>query len=578
MRRANAHSFSPYALRAIVIWVFIALTTLTSVACRTDEETPSARPAKSDALHAGEAWFEEVAVESGLNFKHTIGQRRFLFPEIIGGGAALFDYDNDGDLDVYLVQSGDLTAEAATRPPNRLYRNLGEGTFEDVTGAAGVGDRGYGQGCAAGDYDGDGDIDLYVTNLGPNVLYRNNGDGTFTDVTSASGTGDPGWGTSAGFFDADNDGDLDLIVVNYVHWTRDAELECNGPKGERDYCNPRNYDAPARDTFYRNNGDGTFTDATQAAGFDKAFGNGLGVAFGNFDNDDRTDVYVANDGNPNQLWMNRGDGRFENDALLAGCAVNAQGAAEAGMGVATFDADGDGDLDLFMTHLRSESNTLYINSGGNFDDRTAQMGLAAPSLRYTAFGVGFADFDHDGRLDLYIANGKVTLEGVEDPASMPDPYVDPNQLMRGVGRGAFEEVTPIGGTAAPVIGTSRAAAFGDIDNDGDIDIVVVESDGPARLLRNIVDKLDHHAVMFRVLDDRGRAALSARLLIHAGNRRFTRIVETTYSYCAANDPRVHVGLGPINHVDSVEVRYADGSSQRFGPFEADRVHTLKKGG
>lgn len=555
--------------------VLAATVAIVLMGCDARESAPTS--AKSIARsQPGGPWFEEVAVKSGLKFTHSIGPRRYLFPEIICGGAALFDADNDGDLDVYLVQAGDLLAEPASRPPNQLFRNRGDGTFEDVTSAAGVGDRGYGVGCAAGDYDGDGDTDLYVTNYGPNVLYRNNGDGTFTDVTAASGTGDSAWGTSAGFFDADNDGDLDLFIANYITWKPEVEIECNRSTGERDYCNPENYDAPARDTFYRNNGDGTFTDATTAAGLHAAFGNGLGVTFGDFNDDHRLDIYVANDGNPNQLWLNQGECRFENDALLAGCAVNSQGSAEAGMGVVALDVEPDGDLDLFMTHLRNESNTLYINNNGVFDDRTAQMGLAASSLRYTAFGVGVADFDHDGLLDLYIANGKVTLDGVADPSGMEDPFVDVNQLMRGVGRGAFEEVTPIGGTAEPIVGTSRAAAFGDIDNDGDVDIVVVEASGPVRLLRNIADRQGAHAISFRVLDESGRPALNARLTIRAGGRTFARSVETAYSYAAANDPRVHVGLGAAAEVDRVDVRWPDGSSQTFGPFPAGELHTLRK--
>lgn len=568
-------SFLRASYRATILVACSAL--LVFAGCRSERAPHDARGSESaPALsHAG-IWFEEAAAEAGITFTHSIGTRRFDFPEAIAGGVALFDADGDGDLDVYLVQAGDLRAMPSSRPPNQLFRNRGDGAFEDITDSAGVGDRGYGMGCAAGDYDADGDIDLYVTNYGPNVLYRNNGDGTFSDVTASGGAGDDGWGTSAGFFDADNDGDLDLFVVNYINWRADNELTCSRTSGERDYCNPQNYDAPARDVFYLNNGDGTFTDATRAAGIDAAFGNGLGLAFGDFNNDGLVDVYVANDGNPNQLWLNLGGNRFEDDALLAGCAVNSQGAAEAGMGVALFDAEADGDLDLFMTHLRNESNTLYINNGGVFDDKTAQLGLAAPSIRFTAFGVGFADFDHDGRLDLYIANGKVTLDGVGDPAAMKDPYVDPNQLMRGVGNGAFEEISPIGGTAQAVVGTSRAAAFGDLDNDGDVDVIVVESNGPVRLLRNVTDKRDNHYISFRVLNEKHQDALNARLLIRAGDQVFARSVEIAYSYCAANDPRVHVGLGPLSRVDSVRVRWADGTSQTFGPFDADKRITLVK--
>lgn len=558
-------------VRAAMLIAFVFL----SSGCRSDNLPVARGDGKRRARPSG-PWFEEIAADVGLDFHHQIGQRRFLFPEIIAGGVAMFDADNDGDLDVYCVQAGDFSASPNERPPNQLFRNRGDGTFEDITTTAGVGDRGYGMGCACGDFDFDGDVDLYVTNHGPNVLYRNNGDGTFTDVTKACGVGDAGWGTSAGFFDADGDGDLDLFVVNYVAWQAETEIHCNRSTGERDYCNPENYNAPARDTFYRNNGDGTFTDATRSAGFDAAFGNGLGVAFADFNDDDRVDVYVANDGNPNQLWMNLGNNRFQNDALIAGCAVNSRGAAEAGMGVVAIDADADGDLDLFMTHLRNESNTFYVNHRGNFDDRTAQLGLASPSIQYTGFGVGLADFDHDGRIDLYVANGKVTLDGVADPAGMPDPYVEPNQLMRGTAGGAFEEVNPIGGTAAPLIGTSRAAAFGDIDGDGDIDIAVVESNGPIRLLRNIAAKEGRHSIRFRVLDEKGLTALNARLVIKAGDQTFTRYVNPSYGYCASHDPIVHVGIGPAKVVDSVAIRWPDGTGQSFGPHAAGEMHTLRK--
>ena len=297
---------------------------------------------------AAGAWFEEVAADAGLDFIHVRAlETQFWFPEIMGGGAAWLDYDDDGDLDLYLVQGGQLERGGPAVPGNRLYRNRGDGTFDDVTEQAGVGDRGYGMGCACGDYDNDGDVDLYVTNVGPNVLYRNNGDGTFTDVTAQAGVGDPGWGTSCAFVDYDADGYLDLYVVNYLVWSADRELECLSGNGQRDYCMPNSYDTPAPDTLYRNNGRGGFEDVSVSAGIRAALGNGLGVTYGDFNRDGHLDIYVANDGMLNQLWVNTGDGRFTDQALIAGCALNMHGISEAGMGVSVVDVENDGDLDFF---------------------------------------------------------------------------------------------------------------------------------------------------------------------------------------------------------------------------------------
>ncbi len=531
-----------------------------------------AMPQRDARLHeAGSPWFEEVAVASGLAFRHERGPQRYLFPEIMSGGAGLLDYDGDGDLDAYMVQGGDLMPSGSAVAGNRLYRNRGDGTFEEVTVAAGTGDTGYGMGCTAGDYDGDGNTDLYVTNVGPNVLYRNRGDGTFEDVTDAAGVGHPGWGTSCAFVDYDTDGDLDLIVVNYVRWSIAVERECSGRGGGRDYCKPNNYNAPAPDTLYRNNGDGTFTDVSEPAGLRRAFGNGLGVACADYDLDGLPDIYVANDGMPNQLWINLGDGRFEDRALLAGCAVNRQGMAEAGMGVAAVDLDHDGDPDLFMTHLRDETNTFYRNDGGVFEDTSALTRLGAPSIPDTGFGMGFADFDHDGRLDLYVANGRV---GRWDPTPNPaDPYGERDQLYRGLDADRFE---PVGSSGSNDIDNSRAAAFGDCDNDGDIDILVVSNAGPVRLLRNEAGRSGHW-VVFRVVNRAGSDALGATVQLQAGQRLQRRLVQSAYSYCASNDPRVHFGLAGETEVTSVIVGWPDGTQEAFGPFAADAIHELRRG-
>lgn len=533
-------------------------------------------PNAVERMTAGDAttaWFEDVTDRSGIDFTYMRGlETNYWLPEIMGGGAAWLDYDGDGDLDLYLVQGGQIDGDAATVPGNRLYRNHGDGTFEDVTDAAGVGDRQYGMGCACGDYDNDGDIDLYVTNVGPNVLYRNDGDGTFTDVTLEAGVGDPGWGTSSAFVDYDADGDLDLFVVNYIVWSVDREQKCFAHV--QDYCSPTAYDAPAPDTLYRNEGDGTFVDVSESVGLRAAFGNGLGIACGDFNLDGHVDIFVANDKTVNQLWINTGDGQFRDEALIAGCAANMHGVAEAGMGVAAVDVESDGDLDLFMTHLRDESNTMYLNQGGVFEDITPTTGLSAPSIPFTGFGMGFADFDHDGRLDLYVANGRV---GRYKPLwSQTDPYGEPNQLFRGVGAGLFEDVAPRGGVLHEPIGASRAAAFGDYDNDGDIDVVIVNSGAKVQLLRNVAGGRGNW-IMFRLLDRRQRDAHGAMIRIEAGGAVRWRLAAPTYSYCACNDPRVHFGLGDSSGVDEVKVRWPSGRIESFGSMPAGRLHELREG-
>ena len=510
-----------------------------------------------------------------IDFQHIAAvTHRFWMPEIASGGVALIDYDGDGFLDVYFVQGGELVATAPDHPANRMYRNLGDGTFEDVTDSTGTGDTSYGMGAACGDYDGDGDVDLYITNVGPNVLYRNNGDGTFTDVTEAAGVGDAGWGSSAAFVDYNGDGLLDLFVVNYLDWSPSSEKECWSSLDERVYCGPNAYDAPARDVLLRNVGNGRFVDVSKSVGLNRTFGNGLGVAPGDFNGDGRWDFYVANDGTPNQLWMGQGADRFKDEAPTLGCALNHHGTAEAGMGVAAVDINQDGRLDLFMSHLRGETNTFYLNRGTWFDDVTPTLGLGASSTSYTGFGLGFADFDHDSNLDLFIVNGRVIrVRPYDDPKR---PYDEENLLYAGDSSGSFREVLPRGGVNPPLVRTSRGAAFGDLDNDGDIDVVVVNRDARVHVLRNVIGAQGNW-VMFRVLDARGCYAIGARVEIATGSRRRYAIVQRAYSYCASNDPRVHFGLGRSPRVDEITVRWQDGHTEKFGPAAAGQLYDLRRG-
>src|SRR5437867_1309230 len=453
----------------LLVWQAIA------VACGRTASLPA-----GNAAEAGQPWFEDIAERAGIHFEHHSGHRdKFYLPEIMGGGAALFDMDNDGLLDVYFVQSGSLSSPAGTASGSRLFRNRGGARFEDVTSGSGADvagpstPLGAGMGVAAGDFDNDGNVDLYVTNFGPNVLLKGDGHGHFTDVTARAGVASSGWSTGAAFLDYDRDGFLDLLVVHYLNWQPSAEVECYSLTGVPDYCSPRTYDLPSSSALYRNNGNGTFTDVTDRSGLRAAVGNGLGIVAGDVNGDGWIDVFVANDGTPNQLWINRNGRGFEDAALTMGCAIDLDGKAKAGMGVHLADVDGDGDLDLLVVNLDGESDSLYRNEKTFFRDDTAAAGLRAISRPFTRFGVAMLDFDNDGFLDIYEANGRV---GRQSELFSSDPYAEPNLLFRGAGGPRFDEVKPRGGTRTLLVATSRAAAFGDIDNDGAMDIVVSNRD------------------------------------------------------------------------------------------------------
>lgn len=536
-----------------------------------------------------EPWFSEEAVSRGIDFRHQSGQgggdSPLLFPDIMGSGAALVDVDGDGDLDVYLVQSGFLSEAGSqagdTGPANRLYINQGDGRFVPAQDPGAAADRGYGMGVTAGDYDNDGDVDLYVTNVGPNVLLRNDGNGRFEDVSAAAGVDHPGFGTAAAFVDLDRDGDLDLFLVNYIDWDLSIERDCfHG--GVRTYCLPANYAAPGMDVLYRNDGDGSFTDVTEAAGIDLAYGNyagnyrasrpGLGVIGADFNKDGLIDLFVANDLMANQLWINRGDLRFQDQATLWGCDVDEHGIAKAGMGVAAADIDDDADVDLLVVNNIMQSDSFFRNEGGYFVDTTSAVGLGASSRRNTRFGVALVDFDNDGRLDLYHANGAIAnFQPVEG-----DPYVQPNVLYRHSADGRFVEVRPEGGVSAPLVHTSRGLAYGDVDDDGGIDLLIVNRDSRPYLLMNKVASRGNW-VRFRVVSREGRDAHGATVSLLAGERRLERDVQTAGSYLASNDPRVHFGLGGETRAVDVTVRWPTGELERFGDFEGGRTIELHQG-
>jgi hypothetical protein len=527
------------------------------------------RPSPSGAA----TFFRECARERGLDFRHRDApQRRHHFPEIMGAGLALLDFDSDGDLDVFCVQSGDLLDPSGS-PGDRLFENDGQGRFRDVTERAGLREHAYGMGVAAGDYDADGDVDLYVTNVGPNALWRNEGDGTFKDVTELAGVGDPAWSTSATFVDYDRDGLLDLFLANYIRWAPERELECHFRTGRRDYCHPNNYGAPARDTLYRNLGAGRFEDVSVAAGLGAAFGNGLGVAAADLDGDGRTDLFVANDMLANQLWIQGADGRFRDRALALGCALSSRGEAESGMGVQAFDYEEDGDLDLFITHLRGQGHVLFRWSGHGFVDRTAPAGLSASTLGDTGFGCGFADFEHDGDLDLYVGNGHVILE--EPFADERQPYAQSDFLALQGENARFERVAAERVTSPRALGSTRGVALGDVDGDGDIDVLTTDCGGDLKLLLNEAPKRGSW-IAARVLERSGSDALGARVRLRAGGRDRWRILDTGSSYCSSQSPVVHFGLEPSARVEELEVHWTDGTRQSFGALAAERTHVLRR--
>ncbi len=538
--------------------------------------------------------FREVATEVGLEFHHFTGATgEYLMPEIMGAGVALFDYDNDGDLDVYLVQGTMLDPTksfkdalfpppAGWKPGNRLFRNLlaetGKLQFVDVTEKAGVGHVGYGMGVAVGDYDNDGYQDLYVTNFGHNVLYHNNGDGTFTDVTREAGVDDERWSTSAAWVDYNRDGYLDLYVSNYVDFTVRGNKRCYAATGAPDYCTPRLY-RPVPDRLFRNLGNGKFEDVTETAGIGSAISPGLGVVCADFNGDGWMDIYVANDSAANFLWLNQGDGTFKEAGLVSGTAYNSNGIPQAGMGVAAGDFDNDGDEDLVVTNLSLEGCNLFVNDGkGNFYDAAAEYGLLQPTFPYTGFGTEWFDYDNDGLLDLFIANGAVTV--MESLRGTPYPFAQIKQLFHNEGEGRkFREVT---GSAGPVFAqaeVSRGAAFGDIDNDGDIDIVVTNNNGPVRLLLNETNRASkRHWLLVRLEAARGnRFGIGARVEVHDRGRKLLRRVHTDSSYLSANDVRVHFGLGESSEVEAVVVTWPEGSRERWERLRADQIVTLRQG-
>jgi hypothetical protein len=565
-------------------------------ACRSPDPDGEGLPR---AQSAG-PWFVDVASETGLSFTHHSGRTdEFYYPEVIGSGAALLDSDNDGDLDVFLVQGRPVAAASVQGKElrSRLFRNdLEPGAngshlrFVDVTDRSGLSVIGHGMGVAAGDYDNDGCVDLYVTGLERNWLMRNDCRGAFADVSAQSGTRDSGWSVSAAFVDYDRDGWLDLFVGHYLTWTPALNTPCYGASGKRVYCAPKVYRAQ-QSRLYRNSRNGTFADVTSAAGLATEFGPALGVSTADFDGDGWIDVYVANDGEENQLWLNQRNGTFVNRALLAGVALGPSGEAKAGMGVDAADFDEDGDEDLVVTNLTGEGMDLYVNDGRATFSNGAAAGIGYRSLPYTGFGVGWLDVDNDGRLDLLAVNGAVQVQEspssghpnahsprVGDPASGDGRNLGQRQqLFRNLGNGRFDDATASGGPALNAIDTSRGAAFGDVDNDGDTDVVVSNNMGRAQLLLNVIGQRLHW-VGVRLVGAHRSDSLGARVAITpaSGPVRWRR-ARADGSYASASDPRVLVGLGTLSGPVRVRVLWPDGRVEEWRDVPIDRYTTLTEG-
>ncbi len=537
------------------------------------------------SIHAQPLSFIDITQDAGIDFLHESGVKGdFLMPEIMGSGAALFDYDNDDDLDVYLINSGSTGGPSAAAA-NRLFEQTPGGRFVDVTKNSGLGDTGYGMGAALGDIDNDGDLDIFVSNYGPDKLYRNEGDGRFTDITSDSGIEASDWSTSASFCDLDRNGLLDLVVATYV--TNEPPRACTSNTGTVEYCGPKAYRGLA-DRLFMNQGNGRFQDAGRTSGFDALRSKALGVICFDFDADHWPDVLIANDGEKNHLWINQRDGTFNEKGVAFGVALNLFGKPEASMGIAFGDVNNDLSFDALITHLDQETNTLYTSEGNQgLLDVTAAAGLGVASMPYTGFGADFLDTDHDGDLDLLVANGKVRRsQGQASSASagpygvsaLNEEYAEPNLLFMNAGAGSFVNGCDRAGEFCSRVEIGRGLITGDVDRDGDLDVLLSNNNGRARLYRNDIEKDANWMIVSAVDPELKRHAIGARVEIRTGEQWQARPVLHSKSYLSAGEADVHFGLGHAERADEVRITWPDGRGESFGPLSANAHVTLLKGG
>jgi enediyne biosynthesis protein E4 len=523
--------------------------------------------------------FEDVTAAAGISFIHShggTGQKYMI--ETLGSGVCLLDFDSDGWLDIYFVQAGAISAD---RPRTQttgsiLYRNRGDGTFENVTARAGLGGTGYGMGCTAADIENDGDEDLYVTAFGRNTLYRNNGDGTFTDVTESAGVGDPRWGTSAAFGDYDNDSLPDLYVVNYVDFSLANNVYCGDLKpGYRTYCHPKTFNG-VPDVLYHNEGGGRFRDVTKQAGVYDPGGKGLGVVWGDFDSDGWQDLYVANDSTPNFLYHNNGNGTFVEIGQRAGVALGEEGLPRAGMGIAVGDCDQDGREDLFVTNLSQEPNSLFRNLGSDlFADETYPSGLGSPSLLFLGFGTNFLDADLDSDLDIFVSNGHI-LDNVE-LYSDSITYRETPFLFENLGPCRFRDVSSTSGPYFLSKDVGRGSAVGDLDHDGAADLVVSANNLPAHVLLNRTPRGSRHWIALGLSGSRARDALGTRVELVARGRSSWAQVRSASSYLSQGDLVLELGLGDATAVERVRVWWSGGGMEEIRSLAADHYYHIRQG-
>jgi hypothetical protein len=519
--------------------------------------------------------FSNIASNAGVQFKHENGAtpEKYL-PETMSGGAVFIDYDNDGWQDILLVNGGSFSDTArAARAQHRLYRNTA-GMFRDVTASSGIAVSGYGMGACSADYDNDGWSDLYVTGASSNKLYRNTSKGDFSDVTRQAGVAAGMWSASCAFGDIDNDGDVDLYVTRYVDFTPEKNKYCTYDRLTA-YCHPNIY-SPLPDVLYRNNGDGTFTDISKESGIAAAGGNGLGVVFGDYDSDGWADIYVANDSTPNFLFHNKGAGIFEEVGLRAGVAIGVSGKPLAGMGTDMEDMDGDGLLDVFVTNLSEQTHSLYRNLGrGLFDNVTFPSGVGKATLSYVGFGAAFFDYDNDMDLDLGIANGDV-IDNVDQLGDQRS-YKQLNLLLQNNGSGKFTDVSSVSGPGFAMKKSSRALAVSDIDNDGDLDVLVANVGDTADLLRNDGGNRQNSLLIRTAGTKSNRDGIGARLKLSVGERVLLRHVKAGSSYHAQNDLRVHFGLGRATRADRLEIQWPSGTIDVLPNVDANQILTVREG-
>ena len=534
---------------------------------------------KSTKIASGPLFEEVPASTSGITFQHVNGRSSdYYLPETTGAGCAFLDYDNDGWMDIYLVNSGKCDFFAPNPPlRNALYRNNRDGTFTDVTEKAGVPGSGYGMGAAVGDYDGDGFPDLYVTQYGRSILYHNNGDGTFTDVTEKAGVAAAGWASSAVWFDYDNDGRLDLFVCRFVDFDKSKNKFCgNEQTGERYYCIPRAY-APARSWLFHNNGNGTFTDVSQESGIAKVLGKAWGVVATDINNDGWMDLFVANDTVANFLFLNKRNGKFEDIGLESGVAYSQDGRARSGMGVDSADFDQDGWQDLFVTNVDQEMYSIYRNNHDlTFDDMAGPTGVGKLTRLMSGWGVKFFDYDNDGNLDLFIANGHPD-DKIEQHSSHV-AYREPLLLFHNNGRG-LEDVSALAGPAFAQRLAARGMAVGDFNNDGALDVVVAVNGGPPLLLKNAAAQ-ENHWLGLRLIGKKCNSdAVGAKIAWQAGDLKRTRLKVGGGSYLSSHDSREVLGIGKRTKIDKLEIKWPQpsGRVEVFTQLPVDRYITVVEG-